>query len=478
IARGLAAAGLDAGEVDSGSGPGGESAGTSLRELFDPSSHLAERGSYRVPSYDNDGEPTELPLLASREDQLFTQESRLEGRLVAIFPGWRSISVSSSRYALEPNLARALTWGQLLFGARSFVVLQGSAGYFALATDETVHSADVRLRPAGEIGGRAAYGSSGNFAWPDDIRDDQGELYTLRTLVTVEGDRLFPPRPEQFAAFFRELDATPAAERAVSATAARSFVFGEIDRLLAAEDPRGAADRLVELDANAFALVPWEVKELYLEALLAVWTGSKEEVAVVELLKSLTSRSELAAMLEKLKEAHRFGDLVDDLDDQLWSLLVVMGERFGKAEPWSFGRSVALLQDAGLLPKDLAEAIARVSQGPAGFSVGLDSLAEIEEAAYGFARFVDSSVESLWMLVSHPEKLIEGVGQLVRLLVAYHLALAGHKPSIQLIHGLLSQIGKQILAALAGIEVLGVGERVARRVRWALIWEIASWVVG
>ncbi len=51
--------------------------------------------------------------------------SPFEKRLVAIFPGWQAVRVRGDRYAVATDLRRAITWGNLLFGARSFAILEG-----------------------------------------------------------------------------------------------------------------------------------------------------------------------------------------------------------------------------------------------------------------------------------------------------------------------------------------------------------------
>jgi hypothetical protein len=81
-------------------------------------------------------------------------------------------------------------------------------------------------------------------------------------------------------------------------------------------------------------------------------------------------------------------------------------------------------------------------------------------------------------MLSHPEQVVDGIGQLERVAYAVALARYGHAPSILHLAGLVERIGGQIVLGLRGAELLGAGEGIRRRLRWAVVWEVASMVAG
>jgi hypothetical protein len=440
-------------------------------------------GTYRIPSYDRDGAPTDVPLRTAAQgptrfgqDEVFEAESPFEGKLVAILPGWRAVHVRSDRYATSSNLVHAQAWGELLFGTRSFVVLESLRTHrlFTAATDETVSFAELRTRPVGEIDGHQIQTARGNFHWSPVLDDAEGRPHALRALVTVEGDPLFPPSFALARQYFTQYESDLTRGPGLDAGAVRHFLFDEIDRLIRDERTQEAADQLSLFDARAFALVSWERKARYLVVLVKAWTWQAQERAIVELFASMRSLSEVRAALDIVRENGRFGDLFADLDSELWRLLTRMGAL--DPRPLTVERLLHLLVEAQLIPG--ASTIASIADGHGGFTVGQAVLDEAETAARTFVSFVGDTVESVWMFLSHPEKVVEGVGQLVRLAIAAQLAQVGHRPSQRLLANTVRGAARQVAAALRGAEILGVADRVARRVKWAVIWEVASLFIG
>lgn len=440
-------------------------------------------GTYSIPSYDRDGAPTDVPLRTSAPrptrfgpDEVFEAESPFEGKLVAILPGWRAVHVRSDRYASSSNLVHAQAWGELLFGTRSFVILESLRTHrlFTAATDETVRFDELRTRPVGEIDGHQVQTARGSFHWSPVLDDAEGRPHALRALVTVEGHPLFPPSVALARQYFTQYGSDRASGPGLDASAVRRFLFDEIDVLIRDGRTQDAADRLSLFDARAFALVSWERKAAYLVVLVKAWTWHAQERAIVELFASMVSVSEVRAALDLVRESGRFGDLFSDLDSELWHLLTRVGAL--DPRPLTMGRLLDLLVEAQLIPG--ASAIAGIADGPGGFTVGQAVLDEAETAARTFVSFVGETVESVWMFLSHPEKVVEGVGQLVRLAIAAQLARVGHRPSQRLLENTVRGAARQVAAALRGAEILGVADRVARRVKWALIWEVASLFIG
>src|SRR6185436_20110943 len=85
---------------------------------------------------------------------------------------------------------------------------------------------------------------------------------------------------------------------------ARASIFAPIDALIAQGDQlQQAADELAELDAAAFATLDWETKARYLQVLIQAWTWQAQETAIVQIVKSMSSLSELNAALGMLRRA-------------------------------------------------------------------------------------------------------------------------------------------------------------------------------
>lgn len=501
-----------------------------VREAFSSNDYQSDRNSYSIPSYDNSGSPTEVPiqeetsvesevvaggeetpspaaetitfteeeaepitstiLLHPRgevsQDQVISNPSPFEDRLIAIFPHFEAVKVRSERYAVASNLSRAIRWGLLLFGARSFVILEGPFGrpesrYYALGTNHAIRSPTVSRGSGLQLpGGEELFGIAGQTHWETEFRDEQGNLYLLRVLFSTEGNEIFPPNLRLAEEFYQELALSPPERGRIPIELARSLVFGEIDRLIANDELEEATRRLAQLDANAFALVDWETKVNYLQTLIDAWTREPQEIAIVEILKSIDNRSELLAALNRLQQDGLYEQLFNDIDkfDTLWSLFVTVGQRFGNSDAITFEFLIDLLQQAGLIPRNLDDVARSITLSPTGVIITPDLLAEIEEAARGFIRFLGGSLEAIWLLISEPEKVVEGIAQLVKLAVMVQLAQLGYPQAVDYISNILSQMSRQVVFGFRGAQILGITGNVLRRIKWAIIWEVASWFIG
>ncbi len=474
------------------------------RERFSAANYRPNRRTYAVPSFQEGGAPTEVPVeqitfeeeeveeIMSTlllhpagevaEDRVISGRSPFEGQLIAIFPRWEDVKVRSDRYAIASDLRRAIRWGGYLFGARAFVIIEGPFGrpesrYYVLGTTHALTWAPPAPGTGMPLGGTEVWGVSARY-WQSELLDDAGRSYLLRALITADGNTLFPPNPRLVEEFLAEQALAPPERGVIPVAMARRLVFDEIDRLIASGDTEGAARRLAELDANAFALVDWETKARYLQVLVDAWTREPQEVAIVEIIKSIESRSALAAALGRLRQAGIYHKLFADLDSQIWSLLVVVGERFGDPGPITFDFLVELLQQAGLVPRNLQEIAAKIALGPLGPVISPDLLADLEEAARGFVRFLGGSLEAVWMLISEPEKVVEGIAQLVKLAAMVQLAQLGYPPAVQYVANILRSMAQQVVYGLKGAQLLGITGDILRRIKWAIIWEVASWFVG
>jgi hypothetical protein len=483
-----------------------------VSERFSPTRYQSDRSTYSIPSYDNGGAPTEVPLEETdtaevggssgdaltfepnvitstvrlhpsgdvNQDQIIASHSPFEGQTVAIF-GWEAVRIHAERYAVSSDLRRAIRWGEYLFGARAFAILEGPFGepgsrYYVLGTTHALTWTPGEHGKGQFLANVEVWGVNARY-WVGTLADEQGKSYILRVLVTSNGNSLFP-NARLVEEFLSEQTFFSAERGVIPAELARSLVFAEIDRLISNGDMEEAARRLAELDANAFSLVDWETKARYLQVLIEAWTLEAQEVAIVEIIKSISSRSELFAALSRLQQAGLYEQLFADLDSQIWSLLVVVGQGFGSAEPITLAFLVEILQETGLVPRTLQEVSARIAVSSTGFTISPNGLAEIEEAARGFVRFLGGSLEAIWMLISEPEKVVEGIGQLVKLSVMVQLALLGHPPAIEYVDNILRQMSQKVISGWQGAKILGITGDLIRRIKWAIIWEVASWFIG
>jgi hypothetical protein len=460
-------------------------------ERFEPSLASAGETTYAVASYGDRGAKKAVPMRAASSDDVMPFASDFEGFTILKLTGPNYVEIGSERYAVSSNLFRATQWGLYLFGARSFIVLERLSGggdpderFITVATRPTLTRAEVgRLTP---IEGMDTAFATEQFIWRSEYRDRTGAFYRIRGLITKEGELLTADGATYFE-FQAELAKAPKGS-GIAPRVARRAVFEDIDalvqRIIAGEADliEDAARELVKLDAQAFSVVDWETKALYVEILLRAWTGAAEETAVVEIIKSLRTGSQLDAVLDLLAAAGRYEQLFNDLDDELWSLLVVIGERFGEPGPISIDFLADLLRDAGLIPRSLEDVAKRVvasgALGPGALLIPIDVIAEVEEGVRALGRFFVGLAQGIWLMLSHPDKVIEGVGQLMKMIVMVTLASQGYPPAIASVAKMVLQISKQVVFGLKGAVRVEATEQVMRRIRWAVIVEVASWFVG
>ncbi|MCB0176440.1 MAG: hypothetical protein KDJ97_38435, partial [Anaerolineae bacterium] len=474
-----------------------------VRERFTAHRLNPERVTYAIPSYDNGGAPTNVPLKEAKgtahaapvrlrwrhphgnvaDDQVVNKTSIFEDQLIAIFPGWQAVRVHATRYAVTTNLNRAIIWGNMLFGARSYAILEGPIGqarlrYYVVGTTHALHARDLNPGTGLAVAGGEVWGLKRRIHWQPQLHDDQHGFFMLRALFTAEGQPMWPASRELVEEFYNELKLGRPQQHLIPRELARPLVFGEIDQLIAAEKTEEAARKLAELDAAAFALVDWDVKAQYLIILTDAWTLETEEIAIIEILKSISGRLELDAALGLIKQKGKYDKLFRDVNSQIWSLLIEVGKRFGDPGPLSYRFLVELLQEAGLVPRDWKDIAKYITLGPAGPVISPNLWVETEEAARSFVEFLGGALEGIVMLVAHPDKLLEGIAQLVKLSVMVQLAEMGYPPAVTFVANILKQLAPQVVYGFKGAQVLGISDSMLRRVKWAIIWEVASWFIG
>ena len=488
--------------------------GQDLQEPFDPARADLDLGIYQMPSYRRKGKLTGVELLkrippAEPGYDVVNGPSPLDDQLITDWlPRWRLGIICSPRYVIAGTLTEAYQLGTVVFGTTSFAILQGPTGspnsrYWAVGTEPAITVEDLReqlvpdttetgaeVLPAELVGKAHLY--HGVAIMPTVVI--AGAEYRTRGFFTK--DRVVHwPTVAMAAVWYAQIEAeqkqgveTPPAE------VISLLVFWEIDQLVAQIEGgdhtnlQRAAELLSRLDWRAFSLVAWEVKAGYLKVLLAASTEQPEEVAVVEIFKSLRSDSEVDAVIAVLREAGCYDQLFDALDDELYELLVTVGERFPRDHrPLTFDSFLELLQGLGLIPASIQDALLAASvPGPI---TGLAQAAregrltdamydEAYNAVMGLARFGADLWHAVETTVTEPEKVIAGAADLAKLLGEVYLASLGYPPAVEKIANLLHGLSEKVVAGLRGADRLGCGEKVMRRVRWRLVWEIAALFVG
>jgi hypothetical protein len=475
------------------------SASETTYAAFTPTRYQSDRQTYSIPSYKDGGSLQEIPVEAGgntevggsgggssnlepevitstiplhsqgevNQGRVVDHPSPFEGELVAIF-GEDAVRIHSQRYAIADHLSRALGWGEYLFGTKAFVILEGPFAepgslYYVLGTTQGLTwSPHQPSTGQGDVQA-ARY-------WASYLSDALGKSYVPRVLVTCNGHSLFPDHPQLLEEFWSEPAFSEPEPDEIPSQLARSLVFAEINHLLDHQNLEAGAQRLAELDAHAFSLLDWETKARYLQVLI----NSSQEVAIIEIIKSIHRRSELFAALSRLQKAGLYDQIFAHLDRHTWSLFILVGERFGSPEPMTWDFLVKLLQEVGLIPLSLetdlfnTAVLAEREASAGGFETDLFNTAVLAEREASAGDFSGSR-----MLISTTYR-----EPLVRLLVMVHLARLGYQRAVVYLDNLLSLRSQKVISGFRGAIILNItGERLLR-IKWAIIREIASWLMG
>lgn len=427
------------------------------------------------------------------QDEVIEEESILEGHLVAIFPRWRTAKVHSERHAIAYNLFRALRWGAALFGTSYFAVFEGPLGepvskakYYVVGVS---FSGEFEVHGALEFAG-LGIGTYEVTLWQPYITTPEGDLFLLRVLVADDDRLLFPlNNPGAILEFFCELKCLLAQSRE-NRELKEEAVYDIFYRVAITQDDEEKARLLAEFDANAFSLLATDDRLHYIEILIDAWTKQPQEVAIVEIMKTVEKRDELNTIIDILKMDKVFEKLIDDLDSELWSLLAVIGRNFGThqltpeilfnmieekgsiiegAALWTPGMQIKITEEGVVLDVDLIASLEQAAE---------DFIAELKEAGRSFVRMLVGIYDGIEMLVTEPDKVILGIGQLVKVVFMLGLAAIGYEPAVEFVNAIWNEISKKIMYVFEGALILGVGRKVMRRIRWTILWEIASFFVG
>ncbi|MFI9047310.1 AHH domain-containing protein [Streptomyces sp. NPDC053427] len=442
-----------------------------------------------VPAAGPPGQPAEP---AEPADRVVEGPSPVDGRVVMILAGSHTVTLGAERYIRASNIMRVLELGRAAFGRGSFAVLRGplgeaDSGLWAIATNRS-----VSVRELVQGSQRWTVGRSGQSVATYQgevlrgVTDSAGHDYQVLAVTSTEGEYL-----TQLGIAAENLqELIEAAPPVLEPEEVGQLVFAGVDRLVEqvlagrADLLREAVDRLARLDRVSFGLTDWNAKRRYLQVLLSAGPDEKYQRAIVELLCSLRSRTELHTLLAEKGLVER---LYHDLDENLWELLTSVGKRFGKAGKLTVEDIVELIERSLGIGANVRESLLEIAQG-APEHAAWSALAEIQTAVVGVWDFVVGLAKGLHFMLTKPLDVISGLGQLVRLVVSFQLAYVGYPPAQAECAALLRKVGDAILDALKGVAVLQeaeqsasvppLGEQVLRKIRWAVLIELASWFVG
>lgn len=457
---------------------------------------------WTMPSYDDGGAPVAVPVRQARGAGGAAERLPRGDELIrSAFPALAVIRLAvdewiwtgSDAYVTSPALARAVQWGRVLYAAQGFTVLerrgQHPAGRFVMVpladqllirqfgrSAPVAPGADAALTPGLEISERGKVLPLGDYRVVLTATGDGQFVYDVH-----RGARWTP------AAVQRELARTPLDERLDPAVAA-SVAMAQLTATGTGAEP-GTPDEdamlehIVTMDREIFAFMPWEQRAGFLTALSALlWPNARQKKAMVELVASARSGTELEAMAAILRAKGAYRRLFATLDGSVIDLLLLLG-RTRPPGPMGPQFIVALFRELALLPE--------AGQDPR----APDPIRRLRNVANGLSLWVRSTIEGIEDLFTHsPAELIEGIGHLVEFAVVIDRAtsLPPDPKALATLRELAEQAGRAIRTAMAGLEYAeelgtpyghrGGGARIAgdiaHTLSTALAVEILTWFVG
>jgi hypothetical protein len=446
-----------------------------------------QQGTWVLPSYQQGGAPVQVPVLTAPHGDRVVQQPFSDLPLVRMSVN-EYLHSGGSVYVETPSLARAIGWGRVLYGGLGFAVLerrgrQGSDRFVTVGFDQPVLAA--KFGPGREVRSADPDAPSGLRATRRGMFFPLADFWVV-TAVTVDDEYLYGLRwrtPWPPGAVWREYRRTPPAQLLAPADAARVAAA-----LLTPGPGAGAEDvlraRIVDMDRTVFALMPWQQRAGHLATLAGLtWPSAREQKAMVELVASARSRTELEAIFAILRERGAYERLFAKLDGTVVELLVLLGE-WQPPSPIGADYLIALFSELHLVPK-----------GPLGSRETLDLERHLRNRIDGLVFWVRSTVSGIKELFDHsPAELAEGVGHLVEFALVLDRAtrLPPDLQALAIVLQLAAEAGKTIRKAMAGLEYAeqlgtpygrrGGGARItadlAERLQTALAVEVLTWFVG
>jgi len=445
------------------------------------------------------------------QDVVRSGPSPFEGNAVAIMRSWDTFRPSGDRYAISVEFNRAIRWGQLLFGARAFAVIEGPLyggvppRYYTVRTNLLFSLGANQLQPlpGGGVGVDVRY-------WQLEQRDQDRNSYIVRLIGTTDNSIVIPnydihineTRAQLRGGFpFKASELTSVIPNDIAVRE----VFGGIGDALRQNRTDDAAKMLIELNWNAFSLVPPTRRGDFLRVLLDSLTitrrtvqahvGERIETAILEIVHSVETADELREVVGRLRGHDEIRLMVGRMDNKFWQLLTDIGKKLGEHVDIRVDKAFLfnLFQDSIGGNPALLGAGPRVRMRPDG-SVFIEdaNLDELYTIGNTFLNFGRGMIEGFAMLIAHPDKVLQGVWALVKGIAMIDLASHGVPFAVQWVNDVLVpgivHIAEDLLNAWKGAQILGdalggdEGSRlvtdIVMRVKWALVWEVASFFIG
>lgn len=437
-------------------------------------------GHSRRPGDGRDGFPEDAAIAGESgmrpgDDAVSDAPPPFQKAVAVALPGNHYVVVDASRHAVTGDLARAITWGRLLFPGVARVIASrpapaGGVLYYVAGLSEGVRTEDLdvvhRRHDAsgftrGEFQGR--------------VLDTVGGEYAVEAVVLADGSVAAPSRAAFEHVMVHSREASTRSDSRFDIAHARAAVFGGIDHAIA--DPAGpglahAVAWLSELDHQAFALLDTATVIGYLGILATADRGAARERAIVELFKSVGDETALREVVHRLKERRLWEALLDGLDKEVWTLFELLGKRLGGNVRIAFSDMVSLSRECLCLP---GIPFPGVVKGEDVVRAGVD---EFEEAARGLGRFVTETLDGVAELVRKPASVVDAIRAIATLELLLARAHLGDRQAVEELQKAIAALSDRLIAIYRGIVATGALPRIARRVKWALIWELASFVVG
>jgi hypothetical protein len=453
------------------------------------------------------------------QDQVKAGTSPFDGSVIAILRSWDTFRPTSERYAISFDFNRAIRWGQLLFGARAFAVIEGP-----IVGDNPPRYYTVRTNLLFALGAaslEAAEGGSGFIGvdvryWQIEQRDPERNMYIVRLIGTTDNQVVIPNFPAHRNEFCMQLTGTPfdmdkgcsydlqVVNASIPTDRAVSEVYADINQAINQGRNDDAARMLIELNWNAFALVSPERRGKFLAILLQYLTvarrtiasdvGNRTETAIREIVHSVNSPDELKQVVGELNGREEIRLIVGRMDNKLWSLLTDIGERLGKDVEIRIDFQFLLdLFQTGIGGNPAIIQPFRFQIRPDGsLHIELAGTDELYTAANTFLNFGKSFIEGFATLIFHPDKVAKGLWALIKGAVMIELARQGVPFALEWVNNELipgvKRLARTIVNAWKGAQILAdalggeQGNRfltdIVMRVKWAVVWEVASFFIG
>ncbi|MGX1886729.1 AHH domain-containing protein [Streptomyces sp. NPDC055287] len=431
------------------------------------------------------GRQTSVTVVTDPQSEVIEGPSPVDGRAVMVIGATQLVMLGeATRYARSRSLIHVVQLGDHLFGARSFVVLEGSLGtaesfYLAVATAPTVTNETIGKPVANwELEGQKISTFTGFRVLPF-VTTLDGHRYGVNLLWTKERGWVWGDVDEG-KRWIKLSKSTQ--EFWLSAEELKALTFQELDRLVDAglagngESLGKAATQLAEMNAKAFALVDEKTREKYLEILIKAWTFEEQRHAITQIMISLDGLAQLQAVRDRLIQAGLYEQLFADMGSDFWELLTAVGKKFGDNKALTVREFIGFVTEALNLTMQHDAGLSRNVEQEQTAVLGLKTMIEIEEAIRAVMGFVLGTLGSLKIMLTQPEKILSGLWELHTLAVTCHLAYYGDPVSTRQLKVLIEKVGPMLVDGLRGAALFGVGPRVLTRIKWAVIIEALTWI--